>query len=289
MDQRTRAIRNLCEPIGANVYFAPEAHANYAKLGLAGFGAAYFCSRGASLGKPSGLVVTSTFGVFSPAIVVPAVNEGWSKTEPEALLQARYDGAAASLRRLLGEPDAKQLGRAIELLQRGLEVAEAAGHALFSGLKSLPFPTDPIGQLWRCCDMLREHRGDSHISVWTKAMLQPIEIQLMSELQMRIPPKTYSATRGWTVAQMDAAIEGMRAKGWLTGDVFSPDGSAFRDRIESETDEMEVPIVDAIGTDLDELLDILRPWTTAIVKVGIAGGGYPGDVSAIAEMSREGR
>jgi hypothetical protein len=286
MDKRTRDIRNLCEPIGANVYFAPEAHANYAKLGLGGYGPAYFCSRGASLGRPNGLVVTSAFGVFSPAVVVPAVDEGWSKTEPEPLLQARYDGATASLRRLLGEVDEKQLGRAVELLRRGLDVAEGAGHALFSGLKSLPFPDEPIGQLWRCCDMLREHRGDSHISVWTKAMLQPVEIQLMSELQMGIPLKTYSATRGWTVAQMDAALDGMRAKGWIEGDAFTPEGRAFRERLESETDEMEVPIVDAIGDDLDELLRILRPWTMAIVKVGIAGGGYPGDVSAIAAMAR---
>jgi hypothetical protein len=286
MDQRTRDLRNLCEPIGANVYFAPEAHANYAKLGLAGFGAAYFCSRGASLGKPSGLVVTSAFGVFSPAIVVPSVDEGWSKTTPEALREARYKGATASLRRLLGEPEARDLSRAVELLQRGLAVAEGAGHPLFSGLKSLPFPADPMGQLWRSCDMLREHRGDSHIAVWTRAMVAPIEIQLMSELQMGIPLKTYSATRGWTMAQMDAAIEGMGAKGWMEGNTFTPAGTALRERIEAETDEMEVPIADAIGSDLDELLGILRPWATAIVKVGIAGGGYPGDVSAIAAMSR---
>jgi hypothetical protein len=286
MDERTRAIRNLCEPIGANVYFAPEAHANYAKLGLAAYGPGYFCSRGASLGKPSGLVVTSAFGVFSPAIVVPAVEEGWSKTEPAPLLQARSDGAVASLRRLLGEPDAKQAGRAVALLRRGLDAAEGAGHVLFSGLKSLPFPADPVGQLWRCCDLLREHRGDSHISVWTKALVKPIEIQLMSELQMGIPLKTYSATRGWTVEQMDAAIEGMRAKGWMDGAAFSPEGRAFRERIESETDEMEVPVVDAIGRDLDELLDILRPWAATIVKAGIAGGGYPGDASAISGMAR---
>ena len=287
MDLRTRAIRNVCEPIGANVYFAPEAHANYAKLGLAGHGPGYFCSRGASLGKPNGLVVTSAFGVFSPAVVVPAVDEGWAKTEPEPLLQARYDGAVASLRRLLGEPDARQVGRAVELLRRGLEAAEGAGHALFSGLKSLPFPADPVGQLWRCCDMLREHRGDSHIAVWTKALVRPIEIQLMSELQMGIPLKTYSATRGWTIAQMDAAIEGMRSKRWMDGDGLSSDGREFRERIESETDAMEVPVVDAIGGDLDELLGILRPWATAIVTAGIAGGGYPGHASAISAMSRE--
>ena len=184
MDLRTRELRNLCEPIGANVYFAPEAHANYATLGLAGYGPGYFCSRGASLGRPSGLVVTAAFGVFSPTIVVPAVEEGWSKTTPEAILVARYDGAVASLRRLLGEPDAAQVARAVELLRRGLEAAEGAGHPLFSGLKSLPFPEEPLGQLWRCCDMVREHRGDSHIAVWTKAMVAPVEIQLMSELQL---------------------------------------------------------------------------------------------------------
>ena len=286
MDQRTRDLRNVCEPIGANVYFAPEAHERYAALGLEGYGPGYFCSRGASLGKPSGLVVTSAFGVFSPAVVVPAVDAGWAKTGPGPILQARYEGAVASLRRLLGEPDAAQIARAVELLRRGLAAAEGAGHPLFSGLKALPFPDDPVGQLWRCCDMVREHRGDSHIAVWTKAMVKPIEIQLMSELQLGIPLKTYSATRGWTVGEMDAALDGMRAKGWMHGDVFSAEGRAFRERIESDTDAMEVPVVEDMGEDFDELIGILRPWAATIVRAGIAGGGYPGDANAIAGMGR---
>jgi hypothetical protein len=289
MDERTRMLRNVCEPIGANVYFAPEAFQNYAGLGLSDYGSAYFCSRSASMGKLTGMMVTSAFGVFSPTVVVPAVDKGWSITTREPLLQARYDGATASLRRLLGEPDAKSVARAVELLQRGLEAADYAGHAIYCGLRSLPFPDDPIGQLWRCCDMVREHRGDSHISVWTKALVQPIEIQLMSELQLGMPLKTYSATRGWTVEQMDAALDGMRAKGWVEGDAFTPQGRAFRDLIESDTDAMETPIVEAIGGDFDELISILRPWAAAIVKVGIAGGGYPGDANAISEMSRTAR
>jgi hypothetical protein len=286
MDQRTRTLRNLCEPIGANVYFAPEAHQRYAALGLADYGPAYFCSRSASMGTLTGMAVVSAFGVFSPAIVVPAVEKGWSLTTREPLLQARYDGATASLRRLLGAPDEKRIGRAVELLQRGLEAADSAGHAIYSGLRSLPWPHEPIGQLWRCCDMVREHRGDSHIAVWTKALVEPIEIQLMSELQLDIPLKTYSATRGWTSEEMDAALDGMRAKGWMKGHAFSPEGRAFRDRIESDTDAMETPIVDAIGRDFGELIDILRPWAAAIVSVGIAGGGYPGDANAIADMAR---
>lgn len=285
MDQRTRDLRNVCEPIGANVYFAPEAHQRYAALGLNG-ASGYFCSRGASLGKPSGLVVAAAFGVFSPAIVVPAVDAGWGAADPASVLKARHDGGVASLRRLLGEPQAASVARAVELLRRGLGVAEPAGHPLFAGLRSLPWPEDPVAQLWRSCDMVREHRGDSHIAVWTRAGVRPIEIQLMSELQLRIPLKTYSLTRGYTIEQMDAALDGMRAKGWVEGDVFTPEGRAFRDRLEDETDAMETPIVDAIGAGLDELLGILRPWATTIVSAGIAGGGYPAGAGAIGNLAR---
>ena len=119
-------------------------------------------------------------------------------------------------------------------------------------------------------------------------MVAPVEIQLMSELQMGIPLKTYSATRGWTAAEMDAALDGMRAKGWMEDDAFSAEGRRFREQIEAETDAMETPIVETIGGDgaLEELLGILRPWARAIVSVGIAGGGYPGDVNAISAMVR---
>lgn len=287
MDIRTRALREVCEPIGANVYFAPEAQQRYAALGL-NYMSGYFTSRGASLGQVHGLVVTAAFGVFSPAIVVPAVDEGWSKTDRATILQARYDGATASLRRLLGEPDARAIGRAVELLLRGLEVAEVAGHPLYAGLRALPFPDDPIGRLWRVCDMVREHRGDSHIAAWTRAGVRPVEIQLMSDVLMGIPLKSFSRTRGWTDEQMDAAIAGMRAKGWLDETGFTPDGRRLRDAIESGTDDMEVNIVDAIGKDFDELIGILRPWAAAIVEAGIAGGGYPGSASSLASIGRGG-
>jgi len=122
--------------------------------------------------------------------------------------------------------------------------------------------------------------------VWTRAMLKPIEIQLMSELQIGIPLKTYSLTRGWSIEQMDAAIEGMRERGWVEGDNFTPEGRAFREQIESDTDDMETPIVDAIGGDFEELIEILSPWAAAVVKVGIAGGGYPAGRDAIRDLMK---
>ena len=77
----SRRLRDLVEPLAANVYFAPEARAAYQHLGIEDYGAGYFTSRGACLGHVPGHVVAAAFGVFNPDVVVPAVAEGWSKTD----------------------------------------------------------------------------------------------------------------------------------------------------------------------------------------------------------------
>src|SRR5215217_5355584 len=102
--QISRRLRDLVEPIAANVYFAPEAQAAYATLRL-GYLPGYFCSRGACMGQVPGEVVVAAFGVFNPAIVLPAVDEGWAKTDAATILEARRLGATTALTRILGAPD----------------------------------------------------------------------------------------------------------------------------------------------------------------------------------------
>jgi hypothetical protein len=46
--------------------------------------------------------VVSAFAVFNPAVVVPAVNHGWSITDATTLGRARTEGAVGQLRRILG-------------------------------------------------------------------------------------------------------------------------------------------------------------------------------------------
>ena len=112
----SRRLRDLVEPIAANVYFAPEAFALYKEQGLS-YLPGYFCSRSACMGQVTGEVVVAAFGVFNPAIVIPSVEEGWSKTTAAALVAARESGAVASLERILGGvPEGAK--RATELLRR---------------------------------------------------------------------------------------------------------------------------------------------------------------------------
>ena len=47
--------------------------------------------------------MAAAFGVFNPAVVVPAVAYGWSLTDATTICAARHDGAVAQLRRILGE------------------------------------------------------------------------------------------------------------------------------------------------------------------------------------------
>jgi hypothetical protein len=273
--RNSRRLRDLIEPIAANVYFAPEAQDEYKKLGLSWI-PSYFTSRGACMGQVPGEVVVMAFGVFEPNMVVNAVTEGWSKTDRDSILAARENGAVASLRNLLGdEPAGRE--RATELLKRAGEAATVEGRALSAGLHSLGFPGDPIGDFWRAADLLREHRGDSHTCAWVAAGVAPVEITLMTELWWKMPLNTYVRTRGWNEEAITGGIASLEAKGYIKNGEFTPEGEAVRASIESATDEGERSVVEALGDDADELFAILEPMAKAIV----AAGGYPSDPSQL--------
>ena len=267
----SRRLRDRVELIAANVYFAQEAHDNYKALGLS-YNPGYFCSRGGCIGQVSGEMVTAAFGVFSPALVIPAVDEGWSKTDRDTILEARERGAIAALERILG-PAPEGIERATELLRRAADAATGEGRALFSGLRSLGWPGTALGDLWRAADLVREHRGDSHICAWVAYAIDPIEINLMTELWWRLPLNSYVRTRGWTPEEVDGALARLRDRGVIEGEAFTGKGEELRAAIEEATDQAEAKLVDALGDDAEELFSILDPWATAIIE----SGGYPAD------------
>ena len=88
--------------------------------------------------------------------------------------------------------------RASVLLERAVEPLGVEGRALFAGLRSWwDDPTDPWTRLFHLGDMLRECRGDAHISSWSSAALDAVEIGLLNDLYMGMPLQSYVRTRGW--------------------------------------------------------------------------------------------
>jgi hypothetical protein len=283
VSRAARRLRDATEPLAASVYFAPECHEAYQRLGfdpspgVAGGialpdGPAYFTSRSACLGRVPGQVVTAAFGVFNPGVVVPAVARGWSLVEPGAILAARLDGQRAQLQRLLGGLAAPaDVARATDLLRRAGEALPLSGRHLHAGLRSLGFPGDAFGDLWRAADLVREGRGDSHIAAWVAAGLGPAEVSVLTELWWGLPHKSYSRSRGWTDHHLDDAAGRLQAQGLLVGTALTDAGVDLRRRIERATDRQDAPMIAAIGPAMDELMSLLEPWADAIR----AGGGYP--------------
>lgn len=297
LSKQARTLAAVVEPIAGQVYFSPECHAAYEAIGFAPSrgtangvalpdGPAYFTSRGSVMGQVPGEVVAAAFGVFNPEVVVPSVSFGWTLTDGPTIRAARDGGAIAQLRRILGDPP-DSTARAIDLLRTMVEPLRPEGRPLFAGLCSIELPDDPIGQVWRLCDQLREYRGDGHISAWTAAGFDATEIGLVSELFWGLPPRSYSRTRAWTSEQFDAATERLQARGVIdgTGAQLTAAGRSERESIEVATDRQMRAALDAAGDGLAELLAILRPWGEAIR----AASGYPASgPHDLAEAARPG-
>jgi Helix-turn-helix family len=281
-----RRLGSVLEPVVGQVYFSPECHANYVALGFDPSpgdangvalpdGPAYFASRGSLLGQVPGEVVAAAFGVFSPAVVVPSVRLAWTRTDAPTIRAARADGAVAQLRRLLGDrPDGVE--RALALLQRAAGVLPINGRHLAAGIAALEVPDDPLAATWHVGDFLREYRGDCHNAAWVAAGLTAADIGILTELSWGMPMRSYSRTRGWTDEEFDRSEHRLRDLGLLDGSGrdthLSQQGRHAREQIEVVTDDQMRPALDALGEDIDELVEILAPWGETIR----AGKGYLG-------------
>ena len=274
-DSGSRRLAIALEPVAGQVYFSPECHEAYAGLGfspspgaLSGGvqlpdGPAYFTSRGSVMGQVPGQVVAAAFAVFNPEAVVPAVAFGWSKVDAPTICDARTRGAVGQLTRVLGpEPDG--LARATELLSDAVAPLRPEGRPLFSGLLSLGLPGDPMADMWRLADTLREYRGDAHTAAWTSAGLDATEIGLLTELYWGLPLRSYIRTRAWSDAQLDAAEARLGAAGLLANGSLTEAGRTVREGIERATDVQCEPMVAALGDRIDELVGLLASWGQAI-------------------------
>ncbi len=229
----SRRLRSRCDAILGAVWFMPEARGDFPGL----------AARVACLGRVRGAVAAALLAPLHPASIMREVDEAWSVADPDALLARRLDGATRYLTGAIGEHP-PGIERAVAVLRRTVEAGPLAGHPVFAGLRALPWPGTPLGDLWRASDMVRERRGDSHRNAWTAVGLSALEIQLLTERwRTRTNPGSTTADRmGWTA-----------------------------DEIELATDCQEGALVEALGDDVDELFELLAPWARAVV----AGGERP--------------
>ena len=251
----SRRLRSRADAILGAVWFMPQD------------GLPALAARAACMGRVSGPVAAALFAPQHPARVSAAVDDAWRDHDPSDLLQARLAGATAYLAGALGDEPAG-VERAVAILRPVVEGAPTAGHPVYAGLRSLPWPASPLGDLWRSCDMIRERRGGSHLNAWMAAGLQGVEIQLLTERwrSTRNPGSTTAEQLGYSADEITEALAALRDRGLVDGDgTLTADGREYREGIERVTDLQEADLVEALGGDVDELFELMAPWARTVV------------------------
>ena len=263
----TRRLRARADGILAAAWFMPEATAGYPGIDLPP-GVASIASRAACLGAIRGDAAAALLAPINPAGVVGALDAAWEVTTPSALLDARLDAATAHLAEAIG-PEPEGIERAIELLVPVALAGPTEGHPVYAGLRSVGLPGSPLGDLWRACDLVRERRGDSHRNAWVAAGVDPVEINVLTELWRGVPVGSVTTNQmGWSATDCEEAIERLGEAGLVDGDALTPAGREMRDAIEAATDRQEAVPAGVLGGDAEELFALLGPWARAVVTSG---------------------
>lgn len=267
-----RRLRDAAEPIAMHAVWSQQTNEALERLGLDFLGA-YVWGRASALGDAPSSVVAATFAWFEPRMIAAILDPARAAVDRTDLMTARDQATIASLEAVLVDEDDDAVDRVANTILAALNAAQPAGRPLFAGLRSIPVPASPAGKLWRACDLLREHRGDSHITAVLAAGLGPVEANILTERWLGMDLTSYTGTRGWSPEAMTAAVDGLRGGGLLDGDHLTELGRAVRAAVEASTDIQAQPVVGALGDDLGAVCLLLSRWSERCIEAGA----FPGD------------
>jgi hypothetical protein len=244
-------------------YFAPEVSDAFAAEGLHPR-LSYFPGRAAAFGEAGPGLTVATFYVFAPWLVEAALPAAWETTTPVKMVAARRAGTAAALERLVGSPD---VAEALEIARDVCAGLTPQGRPLYAAHADLPWPDDDLTALWHAATLIREHRGDGHISVLQTHGIDPVEATVLGGI-FSGTARFHRKTRGWSDEEYDAATDRLRERGWLDAEgAFTDEGRAARREVEDVTDRLAVEGWSRVGAErtarLHELVKPLREQVMA--------------------------
>ncbi len=268
-----RVMWKLFEPLHAVTYFAEECLEEYRAVGLKGFWMGYFAGRAAPMGAVEPAVVDATFFSFNPDRVQRALPDAWSFATPGRVLDARLAGVDRVLRRILDTgagASAGDIARAAALARTAVEGLTVDGRPLAAANSALAWPEESHLVLWQAATVLREHRGDGHVTALVAAGLDGRQALVTMAATGAVPRDMLQAARGWDDDAWKEATDVLVDRGWLHEDgTATPAGTADRQEIEDLTDLLASEPWRRLGEDDTQSLHaVLAPLARAIADAG---------------------
>ncbi len=245
-------------------YVAPEPRDTATAAGLKGFWMNYFATRAAPMGPVRADVVEAVFFYYSPKRVHRALPDAWGFASPERILEARYVGMDAALRRVMPDRNDADVIRAVALHRETLTNCPVLGRPLFAAWQALPWPEEPHLALWHATTLQREYRNSCHLLALGAHGLDGCET-IVSHVAVDQAPRAWITDEaGWTEQEAEAAADRLHRRGWLNSDGSATSaGYDGRAAIEALTDELDAARWEALGPRLCTELDALQTSFTA--------------------------
>jgi hypothetical protein len=261
-----RAAWGSLETLHVAAFFAPEVQQAYDEFGVTATRAGYFAARSSAFGEADPALVVATFYVFSPQLVGRALPAVWAAGSPAEWAAARAGAVSAALHRVLGTPD---VAEALELAREVCAGLPAAGRPLYAAWSTVAWPEDPLLALWHAGLLVREHRGDGHMTALMAAGLDPVEALVTGGLAAG-NLEFVRTTRGWTDEEWAAGVQRCRNRGLVDDDGLTAAGSALRQEVETATDVLAVPGWAHLGAEgTQRLIEVVRPLREQLFDSGL--------------------
>jgi hypothetical protein len=276
LKEASRSIAGWTGAMAQSAYFARECHEAYAAIGfenpiagewrgrLVNDPITFHATRAALLGEVPALVAAAVFPQMSSALIERAVTRRAELCDAATLVEARQEGAVAQLRRIVGDRT-EGIERLATIVRTACDAADVGGRPFAAALLALGWTGDPLADAWHGAEVLRELRGDAHVSVWRGRGVVGPQAHILLEYWYRIGGCGLRSVWGWTTAQLDEAEADLVDGGLVRDGELTPSGRALRDEIEDATDESMLGVMRAIADSLDDLARIGEPLSRAVV------------------------
>ncbi|MFG2292640.1 hypothetical protein [Streptomyces sp. NPDC048603] len=274
-----RVWHGAVNPLHATVYFSPDSAAVFGGLGITDRVAQNLAARSAAMGAVGAGTVAAAFYNYRYDLIARHLPAVWDTATPEQVLAARLRAVDATLRRLLGAEAlaSAEMAEAAELALRAAEGCTRHGRVLYSAHADLALPEEAHLRLWHATTLLREHRGDGHLTALLTLGLDPLEALVShSATGKGFSPKWLKATRGWDQEDLEAAAGRLRERGVLdeSGELTVA-GKELREELESQTDRLDAAPYAHLGA---AGLERLGELGGAFVMTAFAAGAFPADL-----------
>lgn len=158
-------------------------------------------------------------------------------SDPDAFRNEYIAACDAAGVRLVGGLDrAKDL---VDALERLVDASDLAGRPLAGAWADLPRPTTPGARIERAATVLRELRGNSHVSVLTaRGLVGPDALLLTAGWRDHDDLEGHARFFGWRDDDLAASWARLEQRGWFSDRTLTGEGRAARDEIETRTNEL---------------------------------------------------